>query len=162
MKDKADDALQGVNDFLRTITDRITPNIVLMTALINGVAGGVLTTGYLGEKSIEVASLSFVLFIWQFIAICILSSRHVDLTTTYLNKFIISGAVGYIWQWQFFGMYALWDHPKTATIVPLMDHNLIVIAFGYGTVMLMLYCFSGNQKNTQGKLYEMPREKNVS
>ena len=72
MIEKTDDALQGINDFLKTLTNRITPNVVLAVVILNGFIIGLVTTGYLGNKSLAVQSLSFLLIIWQLIIICIL------------------------------------------------------------------------------------------
>lgn len=163
MIDKTDNALNSVNDFLKTVTDRITPNVVLLISIVNGFLIGLATTGYLGDKSLAVWSLSFFLIIWQLLVICVFSSRYIELTTSYLNKFIVSGAIGYIWQWQFFGMYAIWDNPDITTIVPPMENKAIGFMFGYFTLMILAgYCFKGNKKNTSAKLYELPKDKDVA
>jgi len=155
MIEKTDDALQGINDFLRTLTDRITPNVVLMVSAVNGFLVGLATTGYLGEKSLAVWSLSFFLIIWQLLVICIFSSRYIELTTSYFNKFIVSGAIGYIWQWQFFGMWVNEFHPEITTISPPMENTVIGLMFGYFTIMILYgYCFKNNKKNT-GKMYSL-------
>jgi len=162
MIEKTDDALQGVNDFLRTLTDKITPNVVLAVALINGFIIGLVTTGYMGEKSLEVLSLTFFLILWQLLLLCVFSSRYIELTTSYLNKFIVSIAIGYIWQWQFFGMWAVWYNPEITTIKPPIDNTVAGVMFGYATVMLLLgYCFRNNRKNI-GKMYSLDKDQNAA
>lgn len=159
--DKTDDALQGFNDFLRSIGDKVTPNTILMIVIINSFSLGLLTTGFLGDKSIETLSLSFILFIWQFAAIFVLSSRHVDLTTSYLIKFYICGLLGFIWQWEIFGQIAKKWYPEIRTIEPIMGHSLIIFAFANITLMVIFgYCFKGNSKNTnKGNIYTLDKEK---
>lgn len=156
MINKTDDALQGVNDFLRTMTDRITPNIILIVALFNGFLIGLVTTGYLGGSSVPVKSGTFGLIIWQFVIVCFLTARYVDYTTNYLSKFLICGATGYYWQWQIFAM--LW---ATESFQPPFGDS----GFGYiliTSVVILSQCFKGNTRNRQGNLYEMPRKENVS
>ena len=157
MIEKTDDALQGVNDFLRSITDRITPNVVLTVAIVNGFLIGLATTGYMGEQSLSVWSLSFFLILWQLAVICIFSSRYIDLTTNYLNKFVVCIAIGYVWQWQFFGMWAD-KFTDIQTIEPPIDNGAIGVMFGYFTLMFLFgYCFRGNRRNT-GKVYSLKEE----
>lgn len=164
--DKTDDALQSFNDLLRSIGDRVTPNTILMIVIINSFSLGVLTTGFLGDKSIETLSLSFILFIWQFAAIFVLSSRHVDLTTSYLIKFYICGLLGFIWQWEVFGQIAKKWYPEIMTIEPIMGHSLIIFAFANITIMVIFgYCFKGNHRNSsKSDKWELhsKRDKNVA
>ncbi len=161
MIEKTDDALQGINDFLKTLTNRITPNVVLAVVILNGFIIGLVTTGYLGNKSLAVQSLSFLLIIWQLIIICIFSSRYIELTTSYLNKFVVSGAIGYIWQWQFFGMWANSFNPEITTINPPMENTVVGFMFGYATIMILFgYCFKNNKKHTS-KVYSL-KEKDVA
>jgi len=156
MKDKADDAIQGVNDFLRSATDNITPNTILIVALFNGFLIGLVTTGYLGDSSVPVKSGTFGLIIWQFVIVCFLTARYVDYTTNYLAKFFICGATGYYWQWQAFAM--LWPNKEFAP--PFGDSG-----FGYiliTSAVILSQCFKGNKINTGAKLYGIPRKENVS
>jgi hypothetical protein len=156
MIEKTDDALGGINDLLRSLADRITPSTILIITIVNGFALGLLTTGFLGDKSIGVSSLSFALFIWQFLVIFVLSSRHIDLSTTFMNKFVVSGMFGFVWQWQAFGMIAKNFYPGMTSIEPLMDHPLIVFMFGYLTIMILVgYCFKGNIKTIKQNKYDL-------
>lgn len=162
MIEKSDDALASVNDFLRTLTDRVTPNIVLVIAIVNGFIIGLATTGYLGEMSLSVSSLPFALIIWQLVIICVFSSRYIDLTTGYLNKFIICGVIGYVWQWQFFGMYANAFAPEITTITPPMENGVISMILGYFSIMFLFgYCLKGNKKNTGSKVFDL-KDRHVS
>lgn len=162
MIEKTDDALQSVNDILKNITDRITPNIVLTVAIVNGFLIGLATTGYMGEQSLSVWSLSFFLILWQLLVICVFSSRYIELTTNYLNKFVVCIAVGYVWQWQFFGMWANRFNPEIKTISPPIDNSAIGVMFGYFTLMFLFgYCFRGNRKN-KGNIYTLGKDKNVA
>ena len=159
MIEKTDDALQGVNDFLKTLTNRITPNVVLAVAILNGFIIGLVTTGYLGNKSLSVQSLSFLLIIWQLIIICIFSSRYIELTTGYLNKFFICGLFGFIWQWEIFGTIAINFYPELTTITPIMDHGLVVFTLAYLTLQILFgYCFKNNKKHTS-KVYSLKEDK---
>jgi hypothetical protein len=159
--DKTDDALHGFNDFLRSIADKVTPNAILMIVIVNSFALGILTTGFLGDKSIETKSLEFTLFVWQFIAIFVLSSRHVDLTTSYLGKFYMCALFGYIWQWEIFGLIASKWYPEITTIEPIMEHPLAAFGFANATALVLFgYCFRGNERNTnKGNIYTLDKEK---
>lgn len=162
--DKTDDALQGFNDFLKSIGDKVTPNVILVIVIINSFLLGVLTTGFLGDKSIEAMSLSFFLFIWQFAAIFVLSSRHVDLTTNYLIKFYICGLLGFIWQWEIFGQIAKKWYPEIKSISPIMGHPLVVFMCANLTIMVIFgFCFRGNEKHkNKGNIYTLDKDKNVA
>ncbi len=158
--DKTDDALQGFNDLLRSIGDKVTPNTILLIVIVNSFSLGLLTTGFLGDKSIETLSLSFILFIWQFAAIFVLSSRHVELTTAYLGKFYMCGLLGFIWQWEIFGQIAQKWYPEIKTIAPIMGHPLVVFASVNLTLLVIFgYCFRGNKKNTnKTNIYSLEKE----
>lgn len=159
--DKTDDALQGFNDLLRRIGDGITPNWILVIVMVNSFSLGILTTGFLGENSIEAMSLTFFLFIWQFAAIFVLSSRHVELTTSYLGKFYMCALLGFIWQWEAFGLIAGKWYPEITTISPIMEHPLAAFGFANATILILFgYCFKGNAKNISKKnIYNLDKEK---
>lgn len=163
MINKTDEALEGLNNFLKTITNRITPNVVLVIAIVNGFLIGLATTGYMEDKSLSIFSLSFFLIIWQLFIICIFSSRYIDLTTNYLNKFFLSGCIGYIWQWQFFGMWANEFRPEIKTISPPIENVAVGIMMGYFSLMFLFgYCFKGNKKNSrQDNIYKL-KDKDVA
>lgn len=153
---KTDDVLANINDFLRRATDRITPNVVLLVAIFNGGLIGLTTTGFMGESSLSVKSLSFFLIIWQFGLVCFFSARYVDLTVDYLNKFGLCGFVGFFWQWQLFGMMS-----DVKTITPPAEHPVVVAFLAYATFFFLLgYCFRNTRKNAR-KLYSL-KEKNVA
>lgn len=156
MIEKTDEAVRTVNDFLRTVTNGITPNIILLVALFNGFVIGLVTTGYLGESSVSVRSGTFGLIVWQFVIVCILTARYVDYTTSYLSKFFICGATGYYWQWQIFAM--AW--PTESFSPPFGDSG-----FGYifiTSVVILSQCFKGNNKNTGGNIYTLNKDKNAA
>ena len=155
--EKADDALATVNDFLKGVTDKITPNFVLLIALVNGVLIGLVTTGYLGASSVPVKSFTFALIIWQFVAICFLTARYVELNLNYLNKFVLSGLIGYYWQWQIFAML----YP-TETFMPPFGNNGFGF-IGYISVLIFFgYCLNGNKKAKRAQVYSLDEEKHVA
>ena len=147
---KADEVLSTINIFLSTTTDRITPNIILFVTMINGFILGYLTTGYLGKESMGVFTFPFYLFVEQFVVICFFSSRYVNLTTGYLNKFFLSAVIGFGLQWQAFGVYAQGTEIKT--IEPLVDSGFATFMFIYFGAMMTKYCFSGNELKQETKI----------
>ncbi len=157
MIEKADNALSSINDFLKSTTDRIGPNTVLFIALLNGALIGLVTTGYLGSSSIPVKSFTFVLIIWQFTAICLLTARYVDLTIKYLNKFMLSGLVGFFWQWQVFAGF----YPTETFLTPFEGGGSIFM--WVITVQVFLgHCLTGNQKNTAKNMYVLDKDKSAA
>lgn len=147
---KADEFLSTINIFLSSTTDRITPNIILFVTMVNGFILGFLTTGYLGAQSMGVFTLTFWLFVEQFVVICFFSSKYVNLTTGYLNKFFLSAVIGFGLQWQAFGLYAVGTDIKT--IEPLVDHGFATFMFGYFGLMMTKYCFTGNETKHETKI----------
>lgn len=150
---KTDEVLTGINIFLSSTTDRITPNVILFVTAVNGFILGFLTTGYLGNNSMGIFSFPFWLFIEQFVVICFFSSRYVDLTTEYLTKFFLAGVIGYYIQWQSFGVYVAKYEPRMMIhIQPVLEGgsgNFIFILF---LVMGLKHCFSGNEIKKENKI----------
>lgn len=147
MNEKTDELLLRANEFLNSTTAKITPNVVLLIALLNGFIIGFTTTGYLGGASIEVKSLNFGLIVWQFIIICIFSARYVTLTVSYLNKFAFTGVSGFFIQWQTFGMYAQeFDALMLKDIQPIISNGFGVFVMSWALLMILKYCFSGNEQ----------------
>ncbi len=146
MTEKTDEVFLKVNDQLRNLSDKITPNIILFVALFNGFVLGFTTTGYLGESSVTIQSLNFFLIIWQFVIICFFSAKYVDLTTAFLHKFTMCGVIGFAVQWQIFGMYVISYEPELSrNIQPIIDNSFGKFMFFYFCFLGMKYCFSGNQ-----------------
>ncbi len=145
MSEKTDETLLKINEVLRALTDKITPNVVLFIALLNGFIVGFATTGYLGAASISVKSLTFGLIVWQFIVICIFSAKYITLTLDYLNKFFLTAVIGFGGHWQVFGMYAKeFDPVLLKDIEPIVENGFGVFMFSYFFMMGLKYCFSGN------------------
>ena len=142
---KTDEALAGINIFLSTTVDRITPNTVLMVTMVNGFILGFLTTGYLGENSMGIFSFQFWLFVEQFVVICFFSAKYVNLTVEFLNKFFLSAVIGFSLQWQLFGLWIEKYEPKNGNMEPLVDAGFATFVLGYAGFMLAKYCFSGNE-----------------
>lgn len=157
MTEKTDELFLKINDGLRNLSDKITPNIILFVALLNGFILGFITTGFLGASSISIQSFTFVLFIWQFVIICFFSAKYVSMTTAYLHKFAMCGVVGFSFQWQVFGMYASkYDAELFKNIQPLMDNGFSSILFFYFCFLGVKYCFSGNLQSSEvTKKYEL-------
>jgi hypothetical protein len=150
MINKLDESLEGVNEFFKSITNRITPNKILFVTLLNGIFLGLITTGFLGDKSISVYSFTFLLFIWQFFVICVFSSSHVNFNAAYLQKFIWIGVIGYAIQWQTFGMIAVEYKLEAAkTIAPIINHPFGNILFTLGCLYGMVACFKGNKSRLE-------------
>ncbi len=147
MNEKTDELLLKVNEVLRGLTDRITPNVILSIALLNGFVVGFATTGYLGEASISIKSLNFALIVWQFVVICVFSAKYITLTIIYLNKFFLMAVVGFGGQWQIFGMYAEeYDSVMLLNIQPIFQNGFGTFIFAYFCLMAIKHGFSGNQK----------------
>lgn len=149
---KANEVLSSVNIFLSTATDRITPNIILGVTMMNGFILGFLTTGYLGVDSMGIFSFPFWLFVEQFVVICFFSSRYVDLTTEYLNKFFLIAVIGFSVQWQLFGLYVQYYEPEIKTLEPLVDAGFATFVLGYAGAMLTKYCFANNEVKNETKM----------
>lgn len=150
---KVDEYLTSATIFLTTTTDKITPNTILFVTMVNGFALGYLTTGFLGESSMDVSSLEGGFFIWQFVLTCILTSKYVNMTTEYLGKFFLAGVIGYYVQWQVFGTYAeKYDVEMLKLIEPVIpggSGNFIFILF---FIMGIKHCFSGNELKQETKI----------
>jgi hypothetical protein len=159
IENKTDEVFLKINDLLRNLSDKITPNIILFVALTNGVILGFITTGYLGASSIPIKSFTFILFIWQFVIICFFSAKYVNLTTAYLHKFAMCGVIGYAFQWQTFGMYAAsYDAELLKSITPLQENGFSTALFFYFCFLGVKYCFSGNNQTTGNtKKYELEK-----
>lgn len=143
---KIDEFLLKFNESIRTLDKKITPNVVLFVAMFNGLLIGLATTGYLGDNSIAMKSITFALIIWQFVLICFFSAVHVNLTAEYLNKFILSAGIGFSVQWQGFGMYvASFEPDLVKNIQPIIENNFGIVFGGYIFLLLIKYCFSGNE-----------------
>ena len=150
MSDKADEAFLKANDALSSLSDKITPDIILSVALLNGFILAFITTGYLGASSISIQSFTFVLFIWQFVIICFFSSKYVNLTTAYLHKFGMCGVLGYAIQWQLFGMYAVsYDTELAKNIQPIIEKEFGIFMFFYFCFIGLKYCFANNLKSSE-------------
>ena len=157
MTDKTDELFLKVNVQLKNLNEKITPNIILSVALLNGFILGFITTGFLGQSSISIQSFTFVLFIWQFIVICFFSAKYVELTTAYLHKFAMCGVIGYAFQWQTFGMYADgYDKELLKSIEPIIDNGFGTFMFFYFCFLGLKYCFSDNPRiEPTTKKYEL-------
>lgn len=152
---KTDELFLKINDQLKNLNDRITPDVILSVALLNGFILGFITTGYLGNSTISVQSFTFVLFVWQFAIICFFSAPYVSMTTEYMHKFGMSGVIGYAFQWQTFGMYVVKYEPDIK-MEPIVDNGFGVFLFFYTCFLVVKYCFSGNvQTKSTTKKYEL-------
>jgi hypothetical protein len=146
MIDKINDGLEGVNDFFKVITSRITPNKILLITLLNGFILGLMTTGFLGADSVKVLSLDFAFFVWQFFIICVFSSAHVNFDVKYMQKFVFVGVIGYAVQQQVFAMIAIEYNMEVAKNMELLtDNNFTGVLLATLIVYGSTYCFSNNQ-----------------
>ena len=157
MTENTDDLLLKINEYLRGITDKITPNVVLSIAMINGFVVGFATTGYLGVASISIQSLNFALIVWQFVVICVFSAKYITLTLGYLNKFLMAAVMGFGGQWQVFGMYAeKYDAEMFKNIQPIFDNGFGTFIFAYFCVIVAKHSFSGNESvHSTTKQYQL-------
>jgi hypothetical protein len=164
MINKIDEGLEGVNDFFKSITNRITPNRILVATFINGFLFGLITTGFLGDRSISIYSFTFLLFAWQFLQTCIFSSSHVNFNTIYLQKFIWVGVLGYSVEWQVFGSIAHEYQLEVANYITPPFSGTFANAFFIAVVVYMLvWIFKGNTatRDSAGK-YTLYKKDKVS
>lgn len=71
MINKIDEGLSGVNEFFKAITKRITPNWILLVTLLNGFFLGLITTGFLGDRSVSVYSFVSYYLYGNFCHLCV-------------------------------------------------------------------------------------------
>jgi hypothetical protein len=146
LREKVDEILLSIGEYFRSVANKITPNWILFVTLINGFFLGLITTGFMGDKSVSVHSLTFFFFMEQFAIICFFSSSHVNFTTAYLNKFVWAGVLGYAIQWQIFGAIARkYGLESSEYITPPFDGTFAIAFFTAACIFILFWCFSKNK-----------------
>lgn len=150
---RIDEHLTGLNLFLSSLVGKITPNIILCIALINGFAFGLVTTGYLADQTVDALSPVSLLIVWQFIITSVLSSQRIKLNTKYLTRFFIAIVLGYYTQWQVFGSYVQnYDPEKVQYIKPVVEGASGNFIFFMFFVMGASHCFSDKDSKIESTM----------